>query len=531
METNGVTPNLADQAANGTLINTPAAVTGQYVNNAYDFNGTTQYVNAPHAPSLNVGSGDLSMDVWVKTSQSTGFNPIVDKRETTGPVQGYQFYLVDGYPGLQLAQGGSFTNHFLNAGNGGAPAFVGDDQWHHVAVTVDRNQPNGVQFYVDGSPVGTTLDPTPDQGSLDNTSALWIGRGFPSFYFDGSLDELEVFKRELTATEVWDLFVADDGGKCREACYTSRLATCCTNNAANATVPICNYSAVGHTYSWGLAPLSGGSGCTGPGAQYFSPPNGTVLVPAQSCVTVPVPIDCPTGIPPGQAACYQVSIYNHDTGSIFGCTGSVRRPNWWCAKLVDVTDIPIDGLAEFAPNVVKPVKVKFIHVPIFPTPSQIDFTIRTFDGDDDGSGVLPGPGDNVSLDGLPPGEPVIRTVPIPPGETQVEVDLTIEVLEHNAFDMTRIVVGTDDDMDGVEDPVAEISVKSSLSLVSGIGGGGLDEGGLTPGPFLALPNPFSAQAKIAFRVEKTGPVTLHAYDIQGRVVRIFHTKRQMQPGV
>jgi len=56
----------------------------------------------------------------------------------------------------------------------GSPS-VADGQWHHVAVTVDRDVAIGGRLFVDGQAV-MTFDPTPASGDANNTADLLIGR-------------------------------------------------------------------------------------------------------------------------------------------------------------------------------------------------------------------------------------------------------------------------------------------------------------------------------------------------------------------
>ena len=76
-------------------------------------------------------------------------------------------------------------------------------------------------MYVNGSLVHT-FNPTFRQGSLDNNTALWLGRhranpcAGVSNFFAGQLDEVEIFKRALTEPEIRDIFNAGSSGKCKD---------------------------------------------------------------------------------------------------------------------------------------------------------------------------------------------------------------------------------------------------------------------------------------------------------------------------
>jgi hypothetical protein len=197
---------------NGSLQNGATFTEGK-VGRAFSFDGTS-WVQVPDATSLDFGTGDLSIDAWIKTNVSLGFQPIVDKMSGTVFVTGagYLFSLFSGSLVFAMHDGTSL-------GFFGPVAGVADGQWHHVAVTVDRDQTNGGKLYVDGNVV-LTFDPTGVPGSLSSPASLTIGRSlffFPLFdaLFSGAIDEVEMFNRALTEPEVRAIFDADSRGKCR----------------------------------------------------------------------------------------------------------------------------------------------------------------------------------------------------------------------------------------------------------------------------------------------------------------------------
>ena len=190
----------------------PGTVTGK-VAGALSFNGSN-YVQVSPQAELDFGTGDFSIDVWVQTVDATSTRTLVDKRTGTIPgLTGYHLYLYNGKPGLQLADGSSYTNYNSTA----STAFVADGNWHHIAVTVDRNNTLGLNIYVDGASVAS-LDPTGHVGNLDNNAPLVFGgknQITPSFTFVGTLDEMELFNRALTPTEIQDIYNAGPAGKCK----------------------------------------------------------------------------------------------------------------------------------------------------------------------------------------------------------------------------------------------------------------------------------------------------------------------------
>lgn len=187
--------------------------TPSWVSNGLSFDGVNDYVQSPHQPWLNMGTGNFSIDCWIKTTvNSSVVSVILDKRQNN-PYRGYHFYLYNGSLGLELADGSGslgYTNFNWNVN-------VATNNWNFVAVTVDRTDPNGIKFYLNGVQ-GTSQNPTVRPGSLDNTVPLTIGmRSFsPPGYFQGMIDELEIFNRVLTPVEIRTLYNAGAAGKCKK---------------------------------------------------------------------------------------------------------------------------------------------------------------------------------------------------------------------------------------------------------------------------------------------------------------------------
>ncbi len=214
-ETQGPTANDIGGSFNnvGTWTSSPGTATGK-VAGALRFNGSN-YVQVSPQTELDFGTGDFSIDVWVQTVGSTSTRTLVDKRTGTSSSQtGYALYLYNGKPGLLLADSGSSTSYNSTATS---TAFVADGTWHHIAVTVDRDYTSGLNIYVDGTSTAT-FNPTAHMGNLTNNAPLVFGGKnliTPSFTFVGRLDELELFNRAITLTEIQDIYNAGSAGKCK----------------------------------------------------------------------------------------------------------------------------------------------------------------------------------------------------------------------------------------------------------------------------------------------------------------------------
>ena len=164
------------------------------VNGCLTFNGVNNYVQIP-----NPVSNDFSIVFWVKTSQTVG----------TG-----QWYngagLVDGtYLGGANDFGTALAGNKLAFGVGNpdttilSTSPINDGNWHQCVAT--RVQSTGViSLYVDGTLQATG---TGNTNTLNASSSVTFGRiASGGGYFNGSLDEIEIFNRALGNNEVSALY-------------------------------------------------------------------------------------------------------------------------------------------------------------------------------------------------------------------------------------------------------------------------------------------------------------------------------------
>lgn len=202
----GTTANEIVNNVDGSWINGPTPTSG-IVGPALDFGGVS-YVNVPHTTNTDPGNGDFSIDAWIYWNGATTMPcELMIFRTPT-----FHFSLHYWSNELVLHAGGYFAT---------AAGTVTPNAWHLVAVTVKRSDPLGVRLYVDG--VQVLAQSPAGLGNLTTTGDAQIG-GEPGFtcMFDGVIDELEFFKRALSASEVATLFDAGEAGKCK-GCYPDHL--------------------------------------------------------------------------------------------------------------------------------------------------------------------------------------------------------------------------------------------------------------------------------------------------------------------
>ncbi len=153
-------------------------------------------------PALDVGTSDFTIDFWVNIpagQSGSSVRPLLDYRIGLNPsgYRGYHMFTYQGRIGIQLADG-AHTNFI-------APTNIEDGAWHFIAVTVDRDNPQGGIIYVDGTAVHT-FNPTARSGPLSG-ARLALGTATHGVSQSGtlSMDEVELFSRALTASEISSL--------------------------------------------------------------------------------------------------------------------------------------------------------------------------------------------------------------------------------------------------------------------------------------------------------------------------------------
>jgi hypothetical protein len=165
-----------------------------FVDRGLDLNGSSQYVDLG-APILNTAS-DYTASAWVKLDKADGaFQTVVSQ---DGPSNS-DFFLQ--YSGADQR----FAMSFAGVRALG-PAKPNPGQWYHL-VGVRDSVKGELRLYVDGALAGTVSACLPQGAPTGNTV---IGRGKfggnPVDYLDGTVDNVHLYDRALTATEIKQLY-------------------------------------------------------------------------------------------------------------------------------------------------------------------------------------------------------------------------------------------------------------------------------------------------------------------------------------
>ena len=205
-ETSGnISQDYSGNNATGTWSGSPTAASDCAAGGCYTFDGTDDYIDTPD-DSTSLGGGSLSFDdaedwsvaVWYKGTQ-TGCGP-----GTTEVILGRDNG--DIWANFGLCDGKAAYAHY----NGAwlqikSNTSVNDDRWHHL-VFVNHANATG-DMYVDG-----TLEVGGASSAFNASERRFVinnfMRGHSAAYTAGSLDEVRIYEKALSADEVASIYKA-----------------------------------------------------------------------------------------------------------------------------------------------------------------------------------------------------------------------------------------------------------------------------------------------------------------------------------
>jgi Immunoglobulin I-set domain. len=183
---------------NGNLVNGASFATGT-VGQGFQFDGNHAAVVVSNSPAYHVQ--DFTIEAWIQRASTT----IASSYPGGGEIFGF------GYAGycLGMLDDGGFFLTKVGIDNVTLVNGITDMSFHHVAVTKSGTN---VVFYIDGQ--GFQMPPY--QTFYDFSSPPAIGaRGDNLFNsFLGVIDEVSLYDRPLTASEILSLYSAGGAGKC-----------------------------------------------------------------------------------------------------------------------------------------------------------------------------------------------------------------------------------------------------------------------------------------------------------------------------
>ncbi len=181
---------------NGTLVNGPAWITGKN-GKALNFDGTDDYVNIA-ANSAFDSLNEITVTAWIK--------PVVGSTGIKGIVNFWKSYTDRAYLALFSGSTPSVYNDIDDIGTLHSTEGITSlmNEWVFLSWTYDKSSLS--KIYVNGTQKGTTLDVVLSFANLDDGfyATIGINREGTGLYspFMGSIDEVKIYNRALTAEEI-----------------------------------------------------------------------------------------------------------------------------------------------------------------------------------------------------------------------------------------------------------------------------------------------------------------------------------------
>ena len=178
----------SSNANTGTIANGAWTTSGRF-GNALTFNGTSTMVTVPDSASLDLTNA-MTLEAWVYPTALSDWRTVIMKENATSHV--YLMYASDNapYPAAYVR-----TNGTEQSAPGTNPLPL--NAWSHLAATYNGSV---LRIYVNGTQVASTTV----TGSIDtSTQPLQIGgNSVWGEYFAGRIDELRIYNRALSASEI-----------------------------------------------------------------------------------------------------------------------------------------------------------------------------------------------------------------------------------------------------------------------------------------------------------------------------------------
>lgn len=189
---------------------TPRVTEWGKVGGAFAFDGSS-YVQVAAAPALSPPQVTLEAWVYPTMLSSIASQAIIARGSSTDTTQTWCLALLGGIP--QFLSYGNVPGGALTEMTLAGPAAIPLNAWTHLAATFDGATKvlylNGTQVASQGGLGALIYDPAPVPVTI---AATWVNNA-PAGLFTGMIDEISLYRRALTYSEIFDICNADVAGK------------------------------------------------------------------------------------------------------------------------------------------------------------------------------------------------------------------------------------------------------------------------------------------------------------------------------
>lgn len=144
------------------------------------FDGAGDYLSAA---GPNMGSGEFTMECWVRKGDTSGVEVIYDDRNASTNYAGDALWYFNGTALYWYSNGGNRIN--------ASSAVTSSATWYHLAVS--RDSSNNIRMFVNGTQVGSTYTDSSTYTQPDSTGFIGMNHNAPgNHYLNGWIDEFRI---------------------------------------------------------------------------------------------------------------------------------------------------------------------------------------------------------------------------------------------------------------------------------------------------------------------------------------------------
>ena len=180
---------------------TGTTIAGSGYSSAYTFSASTNNINFADLALLKLTS-QITISSWIYPNSFGGGSAgrIYDKWKTTFPQTGYAFFVDNstGVSAIGFGTGWAISTSVARVNNA-----ITLNTWQHVSVTFSGT---ACTFYKNGYSIGTV---TGLVAAVSGTENAVVGNNLSNVnYFDGKIDNLIIYSRALTASEISRIYTS-----------------------------------------------------------------------------------------------------------------------------------------------------------------------------------------------------------------------------------------------------------------------------------------------------------------------------------
>ncbi|MDX2172119.1 MAG: LamG-like jellyroll fold domain-containing protein [Bacteroidota bacterium] len=167
-------------------------------NNALNFDGINDNVKLAFNPAMDFASNNsFSVEMWFKTTLST--TELISNIINDVPAKGIVMGLTGGKPYFYIGNT-VYSNWMYITGT----TLYNDGNWHHLAYTYNGSvNASGMKIYVDGILQTVIVNGNALTSPSNSGASFNIGsRNSINYFYNGSIDEVRFWNKELCASEI-----------------------------------------------------------------------------------------------------------------------------------------------------------------------------------------------------------------------------------------------------------------------------------------------------------------------------------------